>query len=50
VQAANARYFEHHHFRKLSPIEVLGRPHFLMEASLAHYPARLSSGFRARAS
>lgn len=50
VQAANARYFEHHHFRKLSSIEVLGRPHFLMEASLAHYPARLSSGFQARAS
>lgn len=50
VQAANARYFEHHHFQRLESIEVLGRPHFLMEASLAHYPESLSSGWRARAS
>lgn len=50
VQAANARYFEHHHFRRLEAIELLGRPHFLMEAGLAHYPESLSSGWRARAS
>ena len=50
VQEANARYFEHHHFRRLEPIELLGRPHFLMQADLERYPARLSSAWRARAS
>ena len=50
VQAANARYFEHHHFRRLEPVELLGRPHFLMQADLDRYPARLSSAWRARAS
>jgi putative N-acetyltransferase (TIGR04045 family) len=50
VQSANARYFEHHHFRKLEAIELLGRPHFLMQASLESYPARLSNSFVARAS
>ena len=50
VQAANARYFEHHHFHRLEAIELLGRPHFLMQADLSRYPARLSSAFRARAS
>ncbi len=50
VQAANARYFEHHHFRRLEALEVLGRPHFLMQAELERYPARLSSAWRARAS
>ncbi len=50
VQDANARYFEHHHFRRLEAIELLGRPHFLMEADLSRYPAELCSGFRARAS
>ena len=50
VQDANARYFEHHHFRRLEALELLGRPHFLMEADLERYPARLSSSFRARAS
>jgi len=50
VQEANARYFEHHHFCRLEAIELLGRPHFLMQADLAHYPARLSSAWRARAS
>jgi putative N-acetyltransferase (TIGR04045 family) len=50
VQEANVRYFEHHHFRRLEALELLGRPHFLMEADLARYPARLSSSFRARAS
>jgi putative N-acetyltransferase (TIGR04045 family) len=50
VQAANARYFEHHHFRRLEAVEILGRPHFLMQADLAHYPAQRSNAFRARAS
>ena len=50
VQEANARYFEHHHFRRLEAIELLGRPHFLMQADLERYPARLSSAWRARAS
>jgi putative N-acetyltransferase (TIGR04045 family) len=50
VQEVNARYFEHHHFRRLEPIELLGRPHILMEADLERYPARLSSEFRTRAS
>ncbi|MEI9951771.1 MAG: MSMEG_0567/Sll0786 family nitrogen starvation N-acetyltransferase [Pseudomonadota bacterium] len=50
VQAANVRYFEHHHFRRLHALELLGRPHFLMQADLDRYPARLSSCWRARAS
>jgi len=50
VQEPNARYFEHHHFRRLEAIELLGRPHFLMEADLCRYPAELSSGRLARAS
>jgi putative N-acetyltransferase (TIGR04045 family) len=50
VQAANARYFEHHHFQRLEPIELLGHAHFLMEADLQHYPPQLSSSFRTRAS
>jgi putative N-acetyltransferase (TIGR04045 family) len=50
VQEANARYFERHHFRRLAALSLLGRPHFLMQAELACYPARLSSAFRARAS
>jgi putative N-acetyltransferase (TIGR04045 family) len=50
VQEANVRYFEHHHFRRLQAIELLGRPHFLMQADLERYPARLSSVWRARAS
>jgi putative N-acetyltransferase (TIGR04045 family) len=50
VQEANARYFEHHHFQRLQAMELLGRPHFLMQADLERYPARLSSVWRARAS
>ena len=50
VQAGNARYFEHHHFRRLEAIDVYGLPHFLMEADLSRYPASLASEFRARAS
>jgi putative N-acetyltransferase (TIGR04045 family) len=50
VQAANARYFEHHHFHRLEALELLGRPHFLMRADLDRYPPRLSSVWRARAS
>lgn len=50
VQVANARYFEHHHFHRLEALELHGRPHFLMQAELERYPARLSSAWRARAS
>jgi putative N-acetyltransferase (TIGR04045 family) len=50
VQAANARYFEHYHFRRLEALELLGHPHFLMQADLDRYPPRLSSAWRARAS
>ncbi|HKO51698.1 MAG TPA: MSMEG_0567/Sll0786 family nitrogen starvation N-acetyltransferase [Polyangiaceae bacterium] len=50
VQEANVRYFEHHHFRRLEALELLGRPHFLMQAELERYPVRLSSAYRARAS
>jgi len=50
VQEANVRYFEHHHFRRLEALELLGRPHFLMQADLERYPERLSSAYRARAS
>ncbi len=50
VQEANARYFEHHHFRRLEALSLHGRPHFLMQADLGCYPARLASAFCARAS
>src|SRR6187402_2575228 len=50
VQEANTRYFEHHHFRRLEAVELLGRPHFLMQADLDRYPPRLSGAPCARAS
>ncbi len=50
VQEANARYFERHHFYRLHNLDLLGRPHVLMQAELARYPAHLSSAWRARAS
>jgi putative N-acetyltransferase (TIGR04045 family) len=50
VQEANARYFEHHHFRRLEALDLLGRPHVLMQADLGRYPAHLSYTWRARAS
>jgi putative N-acetyltransferase (TIGR04045 family) len=50
VQEANTRYFEHHHFRRLEALELLGRPHFLMQADLDRYPPRLSRGSCGRAS
>ena len=50
VQEANARYFERHHFHRLEAISLLGRAHWLMQAELERYPARLSSCWRARAS
>ena len=40
VQLGNVRYFERHHFRTLREVSVLGRPHQLMQADLAAYPAR----------
>ena len=39
VQTRNVRYFEHHHFRVLEAIEHCGRPHALMQADLARFPA-----------
>lgn len=50
VQEPNARYFEHHHFERLGLLDCLGRPHVLMQADMRHYPAHLSSAWRARAS
>jgi len=50
VQAPNVRYFERHHFRPLEAIEILGRPHALMEADLACYPPTSASSWQARAS
>jgi len=50
VQAVNARYFEHHHFRRLEPLELFGLPHYLMQADLSRYPASLASEYQARAS
>jgi putative N-acetyltransferase (TIGR04045 family) len=50
VQAANVRYFEHHHFRVLERLELHGRAHFLMQADLDRYSPRLSSAWRQRAS
>jgi len=38
VQTQNVRYFERHHFRVLSELDLCGRHHALMEASLAAYP------------
>jgi len=39
VQLQNVRYFEHHHFRVLEALELCGRPHALMQADLAQFPA-----------
>jgi putative N-acetyltransferase (TIGR04045 family) len=38
VQLQNVRYFEHHHFRALDAVNVLERPHRLMEADLSRFP------------
>lgn len=38
VQLKNVRYFERHHFRPRGPLEILGRPHMLMEADLGSHP------------
>ena len=40
VQDGNVRYFERHHFRVLRALDLLGRPHQLMQADLACYPPR----------
>lgn len=39
VQLQNVRFFTRLHWRSLEEIEVLGRPHHLMEADLEYYPA-----------
>nr|WP_100548287.1 MULTISPECIES: MSMEG_0567/Sll0786 family nitrogen starvation N-acetyltransferase [unclassified Pseudomonas] len=38
VQAQNEAYFRRLHWQTLEHIELLGRPHALMEANLASYP------------
>ncbi len=38
VQLQNARFFARLHWQALSPSEVCGQPHLLMQADLAHYP------------
>jgi putative N-acetyltransferase (TIGR04045 family) len=45
VQEPNVRYFERHHFSVREALMVCGRPHRLMEASLAAFPAQ-AVGFR----
>jgi putative N-acetyltransferase (TIGR04045 family) len=39
VQVQNARYFERHHFEFRESLEILGRPHVLMEAHLPDFEA-----------
>ena len=39
VQLQNVRFFTRLHWKSLEEIEILGRPHHLMEADLEHYPA-----------
>lgn len=39
VQLQNVRFFTRLHWQSLKEIEMLARPHHLMEADLAHYPA-----------
>ncbi len=38
VQLQNVRFFSRLHWHSLEEIEILGRPHHLMEADLAFYP------------
>ncbi|MGD0677252.1 MAG: MSMEG_0567/Sll0786 family nitrogen starvation N-acetyltransferase [Polyangiaceae bacterium] len=40
IQAPNVRYFEHHHFAVIEPVEVCGQPHYLMQADVRAYPRR----------
>lgn len=42
IQEANVGYFERHRFCGIRAVEVCGRPHRLMEADLAAYPARVA--------
>jgi len=37
VQARNRRFFERLHWRSIEEVSLLGQPHVLMEADLAHY-------------
>ena len=39
VQLQNVRFFTRLHWNSLEEIEVMSRPHHLMEADLEHYPA-----------
>ncbi|WP_246051583.1 MSMEG_0567/Sll0786 family nitrogen starvation N-acetyltransferase [Panacagrimonas perspica] len=55
VQVQNVKLFERLHWTTLDAVIVQGRPHVLMQADLAHYPARAQddvgffSGLRAAA-
>jgi putative N-acetyltransferase (TIGR04045 family) len=42
IQLPNVPYFERHRFFGVQPIEVCGKPHVLMEADLATYPAQVA--------
>jgi putative N-acetyltransferase (TIGR04045 family) len=44
VQRPVVRYFERHHFELIEPIEVCGKPHALMQATLAAFPPALVYG------
>jgi len=39
VQEQNVRFFTRLHWESLQEIEILGKPHHLMQADLAYYPA-----------
>ncbi|MEN8443525.1 MAG: MSMEG_0567/Sll0786 family nitrogen starvation N-acetyltransferase [Cyanobacteria bacterium J06555_13] len=39
VQQQNVRFFTRLHWQSLEEIDILGRPHHLMEADLDYYPA-----------
>ncbi len=49
VQDRNVRYFERRHFHALRALEILGHPHQLMEADLAHFPPARGLSAAARA-
>lgn len=38
IQSQNADLFRHMHWHTLQEIELHGRPHYMMQADLAHYP------------
>lgn len=48
VQASNESYFHDLHWQRLEAIELLGKPHYLMQADLACYPLHRRELGRAR--